>query len=180
MKVLEQFSDIHSHTRRGHDIITNLEEGQDITTAPGEAWYSAGIHPWDSEKEPDWDWLEKTVEDSRVVAVGEAGLDRLRGADLERQIEIFRRQALLAEKVNKPLIIHCVRCWAELLKLHNDIKPESKWIIHGFRGKEALARQLINAGMDISLGLKAPEELTGIIPSDRLHRETDALSPDTY
>ncbi len=175
MKILEQFSDVHSHTRRGPDIITNLEAGQEITTSPAEAWYSAGIHPWDSDKEPDWNWLEKIVEDPRVVAVGEAGLDRLRGADLERQKKIFSSQALIAEKAGKPLIIHCVRCWAELLQLHALIKPKVKWIIHGFRGKAALAQQLLDAGMDISLGPNAPETLTQIIPPSRLHHETDTL-----
>lgn len=176
MKALARFADIHTHRRRGPDCITNLEAGQSIDTAPGEAYYSAGIHPWDTGSPvPDylWQWLEHIAADQRVVAIGECGLDALSGGPSEVQTEVFIRQARLAERVEKPLIIHAVRSWPQIMALRRRLCPRQTWIIHGFRGKPELARQLLAAGFDISKGTRYNPAALAVIPPDRLHRETD-------
>ncbi len=175
MKALERFSDIHSHSRRGPDVVTNLPYGEEIDTAPGEAWYSVGFHPWDTAggATPDMDFLQRLAADRRVVAIGEAGIDRLRGGDTELQREVFRRQAFLAEEVGKPLIIHCVRAWDDILALRREIRPEVEWIIHGFRGGAEQASRLLAAGLMLSLGERRAPGAEAFIPADRRYCETD-------
>lgn len=176
---LSSFSDIHSHDT------TRATDGQTVVSQrPGSAidsagWYSVGIHPWDTVKPVTLTQLRVLVNNARserVVAIGECGLDRLRGADMKYQEEVFRFQARLARKLGKPLVIHCVRAYDILLRIAKEMHPKpGEWILHGFRGKPALARQLLDAGIDISLGVKHHPDLPGeIIPTERLYRESDA------
>lgn len=173
---LEEFTDIHSHNRRGPRILTSIEPGDEINSAPGEAWYSVGIHPWSTAEAVEgatWKELERLVADPRVIAIGEAGLDALRGGDEATQEAIFRRQAALSEKMKLPLIIHCVKRYGRIMELRKELQPRQRWIIHGFRGKPELARQLIAAGFDISLGEKYNPATAEVIPREHLFRESD-------
>ena len=85
--------------------------------------------------------LEELVRHPQVLAVGEAGLDKLADAPMDLQVEVFRCQACLAEEVGKPLVIHLVKAVDELLKVKRDLRPSNPWIIHGFRGKAALVEE---------------------------------------
>ncbi|MBD5232868.1 MAG: hydrolase TatD [Bacteroidales bacterium] len=173
---LHSFADIHTHSGPSADAVLSVEPDAALVGKYGEAWYSVGIHPWstvDEVSEATWVRLEQLVEDPRVVAVGEAGLDKKRGGDTARQEEVFRRQAALAEKTGKPLIIHCVGRYGRIIELHKELRPQSLWIIHGFTGKPELARQLVAEGFGISLGLRSDHALADIIPPERLFRETD-------
>jgi len=143
----------------------------------GSAWYSVGIHPWSTVCEvPDelFDRLSTMVADPRVVAVGEAGLDALRGGPTERQEAVFLRQAAIAEKAGKPLVVHCVRRYGRLMELHKAFSPQQLWIVHGFRGKPELARQLVAAGIGISLG-EPRADIEAVVPPRLLFFETDEL-----
>jgi len=164
--------DVHTHNiKAGSDAIINIEPGQSL---PPEGIYSTGVHPWrSSEAEILWPYVEKMAVEPRIVAIGECGLDRLRGADMNIQTELLQLHALLAENTGKPLIIHCVRAWAELIALRRNLKPAQPWIVHGFRGNPQLAMQLLDAGMHISLGEHFRPETAAIIPRGRLHVETD-------
>lgn len=176
MKALAEFTDIHSHSRRGPVILTNLPLMGVPDTAHGEAWYSVGIHPWETATVigPDvWGWLERTAADARVAAIGECGLDALRGAPLGDQESLFLRQAKLAGRLEKPLIIHCVRAWHRLLALRKELPDTVPLIIHGFRGKPELARQLLDAGFSLSFGTKYNPATMALCPPQRLYRETD-------
>lgn len=153
-------------------MLTSVSPGYSIDTKPGEAWYSAGIHPWDTLTPPveaEWQALDTLAADPRVAAIGECGLDAMRGGPQEVQEEIFRRQAALAERVGKFLIIHCVRRYGRLMELHRELRPGQPWIVHGFRGKPELARQLLREGIQISLPPDSP--LRPLFP-DAFH-ETD-------
>ena len=118
-----------------------------------------------------------------LIAIGEAGFDKLRGPSPEIQHKAFEEQARIAEAVKKPLFIHCVRSWDELLQSHKRVKPLMPWIIHGFRGKKELAAQLISRNMYISFWFDfviRPEssELIRSLPSDRIFLETDGSDAD--
>ena len=167
--------DVHTHNlHAGPGAIINIEPD---TPLPPEGTFSTGVHPWrSSEAGTLWPLVEKTAADPRIAAIGECGLDRLRGAPLPRQAELLRLHALLAERLRKPLIVHCVRAWAELLAAHRAIRPAQPWIIHGFRGAPALARRLLDAGMHISLGELFNPLTAAVIPDSRLHVETDCSS----
>lgn len=140
----------------------------------GNRYLSCGIHPWYSD---DWeqqlDILNNISTDKSIVAIGECGLDTLRGLSMDMQIDIFRKHILLSEQVNKPLIIHCVRSWDRLLSIKKEMIPRQTWIVHGFRGKPALAKQLVQSGMYLSLGSLFNTQSVLEIPLDNLFLETD-------
>ncbi|MCM1453080.1 MAG: TatD family hydrolase [bacterium] len=117
-----------------------------------------GIHPWDAGglTPARWEWLEDAARAPQTVAIGECGLDALRGPSLDEQEEVFAAQARIATELGKPLIIHCVRAWDRLLRLNKELRGHSTWIVHGFRGKEALGRQLLDAGLRLSFGADTP------------------------
>ena len=83
---------------------------------------------------------------------------------------------MLAEEVQKPLILHCVKAYDRLIALRKEMKPQQAWILHGFRGKPQQAEQLIKAGFHISLGEKFNPDSARIIPADRLFIESDESS----
>lgn len=154
-------------------------------------WYSVGIHPWtvaalfagrknSSLGTPDLrereSLLDVLVHHPQVLAVGEAGLDKLTASPMSLQIEVFERQARLAMEADKPLVIHLVRAIAELLALKRALRPTNPWIIHGFRGKAALAEDYLRHGFFLSFGEKFQEEALRLTPADRLFVETDESS----
>lgn len=165
--------DIHTHTPR-RDAIVNCYP-QDFSPQPG-YFYSVGIHPWyipneglDALKEQ----LAAEVRHPQVLAIGETGLDRLAAATIELQADLFRFHCQIAETVRKPVIIHLVKAVDQLLRLKSDIRPSVPWIIHGFRGKPELARELLRHGFYLSFGEKYQPAALQSAPADRLFLETD-------
>ena len=137
---------------------------------------SIGIHPWHindnwkSELANIAEWAKA----ANVVAIGECGFDMLKSpTDILLQEEIFMAHAQLAEEMQKPLIIHCVKAFDRLMALHNELKPRQAWIIHGFRGNRQQAEQLTRQGFYLSLGERFNEESVKAIPNDRLFIESD-------
>lgn len=170
--MIPKVSDIHTHNPQAADSVINLERGARPEREDG--LYSAGWHPWWGTAEgDDLKWVEIVAAMERVVMIGECGIDRQRGGDVEAQIELTRWHAELAERLGKPLILHIVGAWSEIIALRKRMKPVQPWIIHGFRGKPALARQLIDAGFYLSLGPKSPAGLADVIPPEKLLHETD-------
>lgn len=190
--------DIHTHQPPqvpGEAIVNCYPE----TFSPQEGgWYSVGIHPWyigtpavdvssvliqqehsviQSEAKNLLSYqqrcLEAILHHPQVLAVGEAGLDKLADAPMDLQLEVFEYQARLADEVGKPLVIHLVRAADELLKLKRELRPAMPWIIHGFRGKAALAEEYLRHGFYLSFGEKYQTEALLATPVDRLLIETD-------
>lgn len=178
MTDLHRFTDIHTHdpSAAGEDAVVNLRPGDSV---PACGYFSAGIHPWDTScvSEQDWLWLERTAAHERVVAIGEAGMDTLRGAPLPIQEEVFLRQVRLSERLGKPMIIHAVRTLPRLMQLRKALRPSQLWIIHGFRGKPQTARQLAALGFGISLGARFNPEVPSQVPPSLLFHETDGQPP---
>ncbi|MDE6463871.1 MAG: TatD family hydrolase [Muribaculaceae bacterium] len=173
---ITSFADIHTHGRTAPDAVTNLRPCEMPAGDYGTAWFSAGIHPWDTAEavpEAYWLWLDNIVADARVVAVGECGLDALAGGTAAEQEVVFLRQADIARRAGKPLIIHCVRSWHRLLALRPKLPDGIRLIVHGFRGKPELARQLLDAGFDLSFGTRHNAASFAATPPDRRFRETD-------
>ena len=176
LNAMKGFLNIHTHSSVHPDteILSlspdSLLENQKAIHA------SVGIHPWElTEANADalWEDLQKAIEDKRVVAIGECGIDKLKGPSLDLQIALFKKEALLAETHSIPLVIHCVKAFNELILLKKEIKPLQPWIIHGFRGKLSLAKDCIRHGFYLSIGAHFQEDALKAIPSDRLFIETD-------
>jgi TatD DNase family protein len=140
---------------------------------------SVGIHPWYIE---DIAVQMKRLQDSavlpEVVAIGEAGLDKLTDTSLDIQQDVFVRQAHLAEALQKPFIIHCVKAWEDILAVKKQIKPKTTWIIHGFRGKPDLAEQLIHQDFQLSFGAYFNPASLSIAYPHHILTETDDKAID--
>lgn len=144
-------------------------------------WFSCGVHPWYSEDaDPQLNFLSEIANDPRIVAIGETGIDKLKGPALDIQEKVFARQIELSERLHKPLIIHCVKAWDELLQIKKLHKPHQPWIIHGYRGKTELTKQLLSHGLYFSIGEKFNADAIKEIPLDRLFTETDTSEMPLY
>ncbi len=108
-------------------------------------FFSCGIHPWQAPKadESVWKSLEDNLKHPQCIAVGETGLDKMKPfqAFYTRQKDIFEKHIRLAHQWQKPVIIHCVRCYDELLPYLKRINVPV--IIHGYSKSFDLARTLV-------------------------------------
>ncbi len=145
-----------------------------------------GIHPWHLTADTLAILIERVESvgcSNNLVAFGEAGFDKLRGPGIEIQEKAFEAQVLISEELNKPLFIHCVRAWDELLHAHKRLRPGMPWLIHGFRGSPELALQLLSKGMYLSFWFDfviRPEsaKLLRSLPEERIFLETDGADID--
>jgi len=174
---MNRFYDIHSHRWENNDVVRVLSKNIDdspIDTDLHNAYCSYGIHPYYIDNyERQLSDLRKELNQNNVVAIGECGLDKLVKASMDTQIFVFKSQALMAEEYKFPLIIHCVKAWDELLAVRKELKTESKWIIHGFRGNASLAKQLISHGLYLSFGLFFNIEAPLAAYPEKIFLETD-------
>lgn len=136
--------------------------------------FSCGIHPWYSEDSvQQMNYLTEIAGDKRIIAIGETGLDKLKGPSFDIQIPVFKKHIELSEKLRKPVIIHCVKAWEQLIGIRKEMLPTQPWIIHGFRGKPELAKQLVKQGFMFSVGENINIDSMAFIPLDSLFCETD-------
>ena len=164
--------DIHTHDKSRIDAIINIYPNEQLIEG---AYHSVGIHPWHT-VDIDSSTIEKLstlTAHPQVVAIGETGLDALKGASIEKQIEIFKLHVSLSEKYQKPLIIHCVKCFNDIIELKKTLHSTMPWIIHGFRGKKEVAEMLLKAGCYLSFGSSFQETALSAVPLNRLFIETD-------
>lgn len=173
---MQRIIDIHTHgvAPRPQAVISVSPEG--AVLAAGQD-YSAGIHPWDSLAAPaeeTWRLLDALCAETCVRAVGECGIDLVKGGPLFMQMQIFKRQAELSERLRKPLIIHCVKAHDIIIGMKKEIAPRQNWLVHGFRGKPSVARMLLDAGIWLSFGPLHNCETVRMTPHDRMLAETDA------
>ena len=145
--------DIHSHNPQNpSEALRNVRWNLEKLPVDGNP-ISLGMHPWDTEKPFSAErFLADLHSCPNVRAIGEIGLDPLRGASMERQEEIFTAQARIASRENLPVIIHNVRSLHHILRLHKTLRPSVPWAIHGFRGNTEQMRQLHSRGIYTSLG----------------------------
>ena len=140
--------------------------------------FSAGIHPWYIPNSPSeiTETLKALTQKSNIVAIGECGLDKLCQTPFELQKEIFKAQIAISEESKKPLIIHCVKSYNEIVEVKKETKPTQTWIIHGFRGKPEIATMLLKAGIILSIGEKFNTETLKSMPIDKILIESDESS----
>ncbi|MFT5251774.1 MAG: TatD DNase family protein, partial [Flavobacteriales bacterium] len=142
---------------------------------------SIGIHPWFIKLErieSDVTIIEQKIILDSCLAIGECGLDKRIEIPMELQQSVFEQQLLLAQKHNKPVVIHCVAAFQEVIEIKNKLKITVPIIIHGFSKNIQLAKQLVNNGFYLSFGkylMRNPElELVfTTVPNDRFFLETD-------
>lgn len=184
------FINFHDHGSlysEGVFTIDNImvHEGREPSRNEG-ITFSVGAHPWFL-NDDNFDRLLLKVKDFsthlNVAAIGETGFDKLKGPLPEMQMKAFEIHAEIAEKRGKPLIIHCVKAWEEIIQAKKRINPDVPWIIHGFKGKKDLALQLTDKGFYLSAWVEwairpVSSETLNAIPFDRLFLETDGFDID--
>jgi TatD DNase family protein len=182
-------TDIHSHDPQiipGQNKVLSLQLHPDmdfeavLNALPSTILISAGIHPWHASK-----WspanisiLEDMLQHSRIVFIGEIGLDNACGVTYENQLFVLESQLKLAERIGKVVLIHNVGHQSELLAMKKRFKDIPAWILHGFRGKAQMAKQFISNGFYLSFGPKYQVEALRACPIDRLFVETDDSDVD--
>lgn len=185
------FIDIHTHHGAkavdGTFSVISLmaHEGIFPEIIPGIA-FTFGIHPWfltETNHDRQLKDVRRAAGNSEVIAVGEAGFDKIKGPDADLQRRTFEEQVMIAGENDKPVVIHCVRAWDELFKVHKRLKPALPWLVHGFRGNKELAAQLISKNMFLSFWFNfvtRPEAtpLIRSLPADRIFLETDGSGVD--
>jgi TatD DNase family protein len=145
--------------------------------------YSIGIHPWHIVEDrigADLEIIETKLNDENCLAIGECGLDKRIEIPMALQQMVFEKQLVLAEKYRKPVVIHCVAAFQEIIAIKKKMAISVPMIIHGFSKNKEIAEQLIANGFYLSFGkylLRNPElELVfKSIPKERLFLETDTI-----
>lgn len=170
--------DIHTHNATGYDdIIYNVRMNDEPLALPHgpNVFFSVGVHPWDAHlAKPAWfSNLEFLLSFKQVAAIGECGFDKNSEGGFAQQLSVFEQQVAFSESYKKILIIHCVGYFNELMEIKKAMNPSQQWVIHGFRGKPQLAKQLLDAGFLLSFGEKFNPESLSVVPVDQLLIETD-------
>ena len=167
--------DFHTHRTDAVAALISVDP-QHFEPQPG-LWYSVGYHPWnniDMLTKDDFDLLKRCALHQQVLAIGETGMDSLRGADLNIQATVFIRHLQLAHDIGKPVVAHCVRTAQQILNARRMAGlSEVPLIIHGMRGNEHVARMLLEAGCYLSFGARFNPAALRSTPLDRLLIETD-------
>ena len=149
-----------------------------------------GFHPaeLDDVVDEDFDWLDSVINNDKIVAVGEIGLDyHYDNSDKDKQICFFKRQLDIASKYNKPVIVHTrdsIQDTFDILKEYN-----VKGVIHCYSGSLEMAREFIKLGYYIGIGgictFKNASNIINVIKNIDLEYivlETDSpyLTPEPY
>lgn len=116
--------------------------------------YSFGIHPWKIGKDVNeiLQEMDTISRNRRCIAIGECGLDKLIDVDFDLQQKIFCEQIQIANEVEKPLIIHCVKAFNELNACLKKMNNKVPVIIHGFNNNQNIADELLKNGYLLSFG----------------------------
>ena len=166
--------DIHTHRLPiDQDVTAIVSIDMSNLSLLNHAYCSVGIHPRQTDI-TGLHKLEAIAKQPNVVAIGETGFDKLASSTLKQQKELFIAHIELAEKLRKPLIIHCVKAWQELIHIRKQYVSDIQWIIHGFRGNGKLAHQLLQFGFHLSFGPYFQLDAIRIAwDTHRLYAETD-------
>jgi TatD DNase family protein len=151
------YIDFHTHRQeRTHGIVSvqNIIPGitEEIIS---DGYYSIGIHPWyisEMELEVFFEKVEQFARRKEVIAIGECGLDKLSEIPFVLQQQVFEKQISIAEKLGKPLLIHCVRSFYELVQIKKRTGSSVEWIVHGFNSRLEIADMLLQHEIFISFG----------------------------
>ena len=169
------FFDFHHHDAGKNLGIYNLK----FNEIPPENYFSAGIHPdaVADDFEEKLNWLRDISAHKNCVAIGECGLDGLIDVDEKLQQKAFLAQIEIANSLQKPLIIHCVKRFSQLLKFRKMSKVPM--IVHGFNKRKTIGDDLLKNGLCLSFGKSVLynvnlQDFVKHLPIEKLFLETDS------
>jgi TatD DNase family protein len=171
------FLNVHTHKNAAANSIESHYSG--FEAVPPAGYHSVGLHPWYIKQQwnNEFEKLKAIATQKNIAAIGECGLDKICPTDFALQQTVFTAQIQLANKINKPLIIHCVKAFDEVLHLLQQQQNIVPVIFHGFNKSAALAQQLIHKGSYLSFGkaLQQPrmQAVLKLLPVNKIFLETD-------
>lgn len=150
--------------------------------------YSIGIHPWyidENRLETDLEIIKEKLQLTDCLALGECGLDKRIEIPLDLQISVFKQQLEIVKQTNKPIVLHCVAAYDEVIAIKKEMKIANPMIIHGFSKNEQVAQSLIKNGFYLSFGkylLRNPdlEKVFTFAPENQILLETDTIEESIY
>ncbi|HEX9980280.1 MAG TPA: TatD family hydrolase [Flavobacterium sp.] len=178
-----RFFNLHTHKASGNPGVVELINQYPANFDDSIPFYSIGIHPWYISKEKiaeELEFIEQKLLEEHCLAVGECGLDKRIEMPLDLQTEVFEKQLMLAEKYQKPVVIHCVAAFAEAIALKKKWNITVPLMIHGFSKSAQMAKQLLDNDFYLSFGkylLRNPELETVFksVPENLFFLETDTI-----
>ena len=178
-----KFFNLHTHKFTNNSEVLELVNQYPWEFDAAIPNYSIGIHPWyidENRLESDLKTIDEKLQFEECLALGECGLDKRIEVPMQLQIEVFEKQIALAEKHQKPLVLHLVAAFQELIEIKNRLKISVPIIIHGFSKNEQVANELIKNGFYLAFGkylLRNPEleSVFKSVPNDKFFLETDTI-----
>lgn len=178
------YFNIHTHSFSNNDEITELVNQYPNEVDVSLPYFTVGIHPWYINEETFLDELaliEKYLQLPNCKALGECGLDKRIETSIEVQKKVAIAQLLLAEKYKKPVVLHCVAAYQEVIEIKNKLQLTVPLIIHGFSKNEQVANSLIKNEFYLSFGkylLRNPElgNVLKKVPLNSIFLETDTIN----
>lgn len=182
----DYYLNFHAHQQKPDEdeiVIQSLFLQDNITTqSSGKIYFTAGLHPWHADQ-MNLGQIEKKLEGfisgEKIIAIGETGLDKLKGVNWDTQIRVFKKHIEISEKYKLPLVIHSVKAHNEVIKLKKDTEAKSHWVIHNFTGSKQMALDFIEHGFYLSICHHIKNENSRInqffqqLPKDKIFLETD-------
>jgi TatD DNase family protein len=180
------FFNLHTHKYTYQDDvieIVNQYPQEFDETIPN---YSIGIHPWyivEDRIDNDLKIIENKLNDESCIAIGECGLDKRIEIPMALQQMVFEKQLALAENYQKPVIIHCVGAFQEIIAVKKKLNISVPMVIHGFSKNIEMANQLVKNGFYLSFGKSLFQDndmdlVINFVPNDRFFLETDTIEKD--
>lgn len=178
-----QFLNFHTHKSANRPDVLDMVNQYPDEFDESIAYYSIGIHPWyivEERIEADLEIINQKLATENCLAIGECGLDKRTVVPFELQVAVFERQLLLAQEHQKPVVIHCVAAFQEVIAIKKKLNITVPMVIHGFSKNEQVAKQLLDNGFYISFGkylVKNPnlESVFRSIPDNCFFLETDTI-----
>ena len=182
------FYNLHTHKSTFQENVLEIVNQYPDAFDPEAAYFSIGIHPWHIDVEKTDEHLavlEEKLPLGNCLALGECGLDKRIETPLGIQIEVFEKQLALAKKYKKPVILHCVSAYQEVIEIKKRLKMEVPMIIHGFSKNAQVAKSLLDNGFYLSFGkylLRNPELASVFeeVPNSRFLLETDTIEETIF
>ncbi len=163
--------------------VDSIDELLGLAQRYAEIYIGVGLHPHDAKmwSESADEALRAAAQHSKVVAIGECGLDfYYNNSSREEQILAFSKQIAIAEELKKPIIIHCRDAWQEVIDLLRQARPTIKGVFHCFTGNPAILEMVQELDFYISFSgivtftnAREVQESAKLVNSNRLLVETD-------
>lgn len=166
------FVNFHTHNAKNQYEIQNCYPND----VPPLGAFSVGIHPWflseNWQNEMALVWEKSKLENCK--AIGESGLDKnIHLEQIKWALPVFKEHIFLSKSLQKPLIIHCVKSFSEIISIRKKEKNSPLWIVHGFQKNEKIAQELLQNGIQISVGV-------AVLHNENLQKIVAKLAPSNF